>query len=83
MIKKRPNKILFNIGIVMIILGSILLLASVFGTKQQTYVDVETYLLGSVKAEGLPPLSATLITSGSILIILGMVIILLAYKIRK
>ena len=79
--KKKPNKILFNIGVGMIILGSLLIVSSVFGL-QQAFIGVDTPM-GSINADGLSSASVTVIVAGFILVVLGAGIIGLAYKVGK
>lgn len=79
---KKPNKILFRIGVAMIVIGLLLLIYLVFGVIEQASFSADTPA-GSVTVDGISPRSATILTVGVVLILLGSGIVGLAYKFGK
>lgn len=79
--KKEANNMLFKIGITMIILGIFVLLVAVASSGvKQSFVKVGTDV-GSVEIGDVSPQIATMIATGAILIILGLIATMVAKKI--
>jgi hypothetical protein len=79
--QKKPNKVLFRIGVAMIILGVVLLFIGL-PIVNQSSIAAKTPA-GSIEVTGISSTSATLITSGFILIVLGLSVVGVAFKFGK
>ncbi len=81
MAKKKPNKIMLWIGIIVVVIGIAVILTGTHLLPQST-VSAE-FGDAKITATDIPPLDATRIIAGAVISVLGLASIGVAYKIGK
>ena len=74
------GKALNIVGGVLIAIGAILVVASIFGVSQSIGIGTP---IGSIESDGLSQLSETMIIAGAVLILFGLLSFYISYKMGK